>query len=110
MTEAKDTNILNTDNRTIIYSEEQRIRDEIWAREDFIRCQNDRKNYYESEIAARDAALAEKDVVIADKEATIADIDATIAVKDATIADKDATIEHLKAMLIANGINPDDNQ
>ena len=92
----KDNNIHMAASKLYQLSEDQRIRDEIWAREDFIRCQNDRKNYYESEIATRDATLADKDVVIADK--------------DATIAVKDATIEHLKAMLIANGINPDDNQ
>ena len=32
--------------------EDQNIRDEIWARQDFIRCQNDLRYYYETEIAS----------------------------------------------------------
>lgn len=100
MTEAKDTNILNTDNRTIIYSEEQRIRDEIWAEQDFIRCQIDRENYYKREIAIRDAKIAECDALIAQKDAAIAKLDALIADKEAAIAKVHALIADKNAGIV----------
>ena len=73
-------------------TEDQRIREQCFAREDYIRRERDRDHYFTTEIQKRDD-------IITQNEATIADMGSTIADKDATIADMGSTITALKAQL-----------
>ena len=67
MLATKDQNIHTAASKLFKITEDQKIRDEIWAREDHIRCMNDFNNYYKNEIAERDAAISAKDAVISAK-------------------------------------------
>lgn len=51
---------------------DKKIRDEIWAREDYLRQEVDFKEHYENEIAKRDKEIASQKEEIASKEAEIA--------------------------------------
>ena len=39
-------------------SADKKLRDEIWARQDWIRCQIDMRTYFETQIAEKEAAIA----------------------------------------------------
>ena len=71
MLATQDKNIELAANKLYKLSKDQRIRDEIWAREDAIRQQIDFENYWKRELANRDAAIAEKDIVISNLMAEI---------------------------------------
>ena len=74
----QDNNIRSAAIKLHQISEDQKIRDEIWAREDYIRCQIDRDNYYKMQFAKQES----------------------------TINEKDAELERLRSLLIKNGIDP----
>lgn len=69
-------------------SQEEQIRLQCEAREDYLR----RQRSVQKQLAKAEAALATMEATLADKDATIAD-------KDAEIANKDAEIAQLKAQL-----------
>lgn len=64
MLAAKDENIQTAASKLYQISEDQKLRDEMWARADYIRRQNDFKNFYENEIANQKKELAKKDLEI----------------------------------------------
>ena len=75
--------------------QDQIIRDKLWAREDYLRCQRDREDYYNTEIKQRDEEIvtlkksnSDKDTTIATQNTTIADMAAKIAELEAQLADK----------------------
>lgn len=74
-------------------TQEERIRLQCEAREDFIRRQR-----------SNEARTKQLVATIEEKDANIAELTATIEEQTATIADKDAIIEVLKAQMAANGI------
>ena len=59
-------------------TEDQRIREQCFAREDYIRRERDRDRYFTTEIQKRDDMLVQKDATIADKDATIAALKAQL--------------------------------
>ena len=71
MLAAQDKNIQQAATKLYELSEDKRVRDEIWAREDAIRCRIDLENYWKREIANRDDTIAEKDSIIANLMAEI---------------------------------------
>ena len=71
MLAAQDKNIQQAATKLYELSEDKRVRDEIWAREDAIRCRIDFENYWKREIANRDDTIAEKDSIIANLMAEI---------------------------------------
>ena len=71
MLATQDKNTELAANKLYKLSKDQRIRDEIWAREDAIRQQIDFENYWKRELANRDATIAEKDIVISNLMAEI---------------------------------------
>ena len=85
MLATQDKNIQSAAEKLSSLSADKKLRDEIWARQDWLRCQIDMRTYFETQIA--------------EKEATIAKDKATIVEKDAAIADKDAIIATLMAEL-----------
>lgn len=102
MLSQKDEFINDASSTVYQLSQEEKIRLQCEAREDYYR----RQNYVEEElsskntiIAEKDAVIAEKDIIIAEKDAAIAEKDAYIAEKDAVIAEKDAYISALMAEL-----------
>ncbi|MCM1540756.1 MAG: PD-(D/E)XK nuclease family transposase, partial [Blautia sp.] len=88
----KDDLINDASNTIYQLTQEEKVRLQCEAREDYYR----RQNYVEEELARKEAALADKDAEIAKKDAEIAD-------KDAEIADKDAEIARLKRLLSEKG-------
>jgi len=58
--------------------EDKRFRDQLWEREDYIRREKDRDDYFQGRIEALEQSNQEKDAVIADSKATIADMAAEI--------------------------------
>lgn len=84
---AQKDDVINDASHTIYQlTQEEKIRLQCEAREDYYR----RQNYVEEEFARKDAALAEKDTIIAEK--------------DAALAEKDAEIAQLKKFLSETGI------
>ena len=71
MLATQDKNIQQAATKLYELSEDKRIHDEIWAREDAIRCRIDLENYWKREIANRDDTIAEKDSIIANLMAEI---------------------------------------
>lgn len=82
----KDDVIKDASHTIYQLTQEEKIRLQCEAREDYYR----RQNYVEEEFARKDAALAEKDTIIAEK--------------DAALAEKDAEIDQLKKFLSETGI------
>jgi len=79
--------------------EDKRFCDQLWEREDYIRREKDRDDYFQGKIDLLEQSNLAKDAVISDMHVALADKDAVIADKEAVIADKDAEIESLKALL-----------
>lgn len=100
---AQKNDFINDASNTIYQlTQEEKIRLQCEAREDYYR----RQNYVEEEFARKEAAIAERDAAIAEKDATLAEKDAAIvgkdailAEKDAILAEKDAEIARLKKIL-----------
>ena len=90
MLATQDKNIQQAATKLYELSEDKRIHDEIWAREDAIRCRIDFENYWKREIANRDDTIAVQNSTIAVQNSTIAE-------KDSIIANLMAEIEQLKA-------------
>ena len=67
-------------------TEDQRIREQCFAREDYIRRERDRDHYFTTEIQKRDDIITQNEATIADMGSTIADKDATIAALKAQLA------------------------
>ena len=88
----KDDVIKDASHTIYQLTQEEKIRLQCEAREDYYR----RQNYVEEEFARKDAALAEKDTIIAEKDAALAEKDAE---KEAALAEKDAEIAQLKKLL-----------
>lgn len=82
----QDTAINEAATRMYQLTEDQKFRDQCFAREDRIRCERDRDHYFTTEIQKRDDMLVQKDATIADKDATIADMGSTIATLQAQLA------------------------
>lgn len=78
MLATQDKNIELAANKLYKLSKDQRIRDEIWAREDAIRQQIDFENYWKRELANRDDTIAELSTSIADKDIVISNLMAEI--------------------------------
>ena len=86
--------------------QDQIIRDKLWAREDYLRCQRDRDDYYNTEIKQRDEEIvtlkksnSDKDTTIVTLKKSNSDKDTTIATQNTTIADMAAKIAELEAQL-----------
>ena len=104
MIATQDKNIQLAANKLYQISEDQRIRDELWARQDAIRQQIDFENFHKrryEELEARtnkaEAKLAETEAKIIKAEAELAEKNKSIAEKDKVIANLMAEIEQLKA-------------
>lgn len=95
MLSQKDEYINDASSTVYQLSQEEKIRLQCEAREDYYR----RQNYVEEELSRKNTIIAEKDAVIAEKDIIIAEKDAAIAEKDAYIAEKDAYISALMAEL-----------
>ena len=80
MLATQDKNIQSAAEKLSSLSADKKLRDEIWARQDWIRCQIDMRTYFETQIAE----------------------------KEATIAEKDAKIEKYVAFLMSKGIDPNE--
>ena len=78
MLAAQDKNIQQAATKLFELSEDKRVRDEIWAREDAIRCRIDLENYWKREIANRDDTIAVQNSTIAEKDSIIANLMAEI--------------------------------
>ncbi len=78
MLAAQDKNIQQAATKLYELSEDKRVRDEIWAREDAIRCRIDLENYWKREIANRDDTIAVQNSTIAEKDSIIANLIAEI--------------------------------
>lgn len=92
----KDDVISEASNTIYQLTQEEKIRLQCEAREDYYR----RQNYVEEEFARKEAALAEKDAEIAAKDAILAEKDASLAEKDTSLAEKDASLAEKDAEII----------
>ena len=93
---AQKDDVINDASSTIYQlTQEEKIRLQCEAREDYYR----RQNYVEEEFARKEAALAEKDAEIAEKDAVLAEKDAALAEKDAALAERDAALTERNAAL-----------
>ena len=90
MIATQDKNIQLAATKLYQISEDQRIRDELWARQDAIRQQIDFENYHRRRYEEVEAKLAET-------EAKTNKAEAELAEKDKVIASLMAEIEQLKA-------------
>ena len=90
MIATQDKNIQLAATKLYQLSEDQRIRDELWARQDAIRQQIDFENYHRRRYEEVEAKLAET-------EAKTNKAEAELAEKDKVIASLLAEIEQLKA-------------
>ena len=91
-------------------SQEEQIRLQCRAREDYIRTQNDRiylmaqKDSQLAEkiasIAEKDAQLTQKDAQLTQMDAQLAQMDAQLTQKDAQLTQKDAKIAELESQII----------
>lgn len=100
----KDEYINEASNTIYELTQEEKIRLQCQAREDYYRREQSKKHYMEEQ----DARIAKQDTVIAEKDAIIAGKNAEIAEKDAEICRQSATIASLKALLKSNGIDLED--
>lgn len=90
---AQKDDVINDASSTIYQlTQEEKVRLQCEAREDYYR----RQNYVEEEFARKEAAIAEKDAAIAEKNAVLAE-------RDAEIAEKDSEIARLKKLLSGKG-------
>ena len=87
MLATQDKNIQSAAEKLSSLSADKKLRDEIWARQDWLRCQIDMRTYFETQIADKETAIAEA---------------------EATIAEKDAKIEKYVAFLMSKGIDPNE--
>lgn len=94
MLATQDKNIELAANKLYKLSKDQRIRDEIWARQDAIRQQIDLVNYHKQKYEEMRAKVDEIDPSIAENNGDVVKIRAEI---DARIAEADSTIARLKA-------------
>ena len=90
MIATQDKNIQLAANKLYQLSEDQRIRDELWARQDAIRQQIDFENYHRRRYEEVEAKRIEAEAKLAEKNKSIAE-------KDKVIASLLAEIEQLKA-------------
>ena len=72
MLATQDKNIQSAAEKLGSLSADKKLRDEIWARQDWIRCQIDMRTYFETQIADKETAIAEAEATIAEKDAIIA--------------------------------------
>ena len=79
-------------NTVYTLTEEEKIRLQCEAREDFYKSQNDFHNYYKNKLAEKDTELAEKNNELAEKDIALAE-------KDIALAEKDRIIQELKKAL-----------
>ena len=89
-------------------SQDERIRQQCEAREEYYRIENTRQMELEiakGEVIQRDRIIAEQKQAIADREQTIADKEQAIADREQTIADKDMQIQLLLKKLAEHGIS-----
>ena len=93
-------------NTVYTLTEEEKIRLQCEAREDFYKSQNDFHNYYknklaekDSELAEKDIALAEKNTELAEKNTELAEKNTELAEKNTELAEKDRIIQELKKAL-----------
>ena len=104
MIATQDKNIQLAATKLYQISEDQRIRDELWARQDAIRQQIDFENYHRrryEEVEAKyndvEAKRIEAEAKLAETEAKTIKVEAELAEKDKVIASLMAEIEQLKA-------------
>ena len=97
MIATQDKNIQLAATKLYQISEDQRIRDELWARQDAIRQQIDFENYHRRRYEEVEAKLAETEAKTNKAEAELAEKNKSIAEKDKVIASLMAEIEQLKA-------------
>ena len=91
MIATQDKNIQLAATKLYQLSEDQRIRDELWARQDAIRRQIDFENYHRRRYEEVEAKRIEAEAKLAEKNKSIAE-------KDKVIASLKAEIEQLKAV------------
>ena len=94
---AKDNDSIS-DAASAVYrlSQEEMVRLQCEAREDYYRTQNDLKEL-----------MKRRDIKLAEQDATIKKQDATIKEQDAAIKEKDATIEKYLTIMAERGIQPE---
>ncbi|MBD5449780.1 MAG: hypothetical protein HDR28_06430 [Lachnospiraceae bacterium] len=84
-------------------SQEEMVRLQCEAREDYYRTQNDLKEL----MKRRDIKLAEQETTIKEQAAALREKDAAIKEQDAPLKEKDATIEKYLAIMAEHGIQPE---
>lgn len=90
---AQKDDVINDASNTIYQlTQEEKVRLQCEAREDYYR----RQNYVEEELARKEAAIAERDAVLAEKDTVLAE-------RDAVLAERDAEIVRLKKLLAEKG-------
>lgn len=78
MLATQDKNIQSAAEKLGSLSADKKLRDEIWARQDWLRCQIDMRTYFETQIAEKEATIAEKDAAIASLKSEIARLQSKI--------------------------------
>ena len=58
MLATQDKNIQSAAEKLSSLSADKKLRDEIWARQDWLRCQIDMRTYFETQIAEKEATIA----------------------------------------------------
>ncbi len=99
----KDSFIEEASNTIFQLTEEEQIRQQCEAREDFLYWQRRKDNYInelEETNAKKDTLIAEKDAAIAKHLTTITKISTTIIEKESEIAEKEATIMEKEALIV----------
>ena len=99
------TSSIIDDAATTLYqlSEDERIRQECEAREDYWKREQgllDEMNETQERFAEAQKKIAEKDKKIAEKDKKIAEQEKALAEKDEALTEKDKEIAKLKAMLL----------
>ena len=97
MIATQDKNIQLAATKLYQLSEDQRIRDELWARQDAIRQQIDFENYHRRRYEEVEAKRIEAEAKYIDAEAKYIDAEAKCIEAEAAVAERDSVIESLKA-------------
>ena len=97
MIATQDKNIQLAATKLYQISEDQRIRDELWARQDAIRQQIDFENYHRRRYEEVEAKYIDVEAKRIEAEAKLAEIEAKTNKAEAELAEKDKVIANLMA-------------
>jgi len=98
----KDTVISKAISGVWQLTEEERIREQCRAREEWLindQWKNDTIEKQKQQLAEKDAVIAEKDSILSEKELMLSEKDSMIAKKDSMIAEKDSMLSEKDSMI-----------